>query len=442
MTQISDEERRKRVRLGPGLSIWSGRVKEEYLTDLSPWTKASKVYSEMLDDGSIGSLLDALYTPLLSSVFDAHPAGNTPDDIAAAHFLLDNVNSMVDMDWNEHVEDMLSFLPWGFAVAEKVLEKRGDGRIWLTTLVPVAQETLERWGDMDDLGRVTSFVQRDPVWGTLNEAPMTKLLHFAFRSRKRNPMGTPLLRSMYRAWYFKKNLEVIEAIGAERDTGGSPVAELPETRLLSDTEITELETALAGFRNDENSYLIVPPGVKVTPYGGGAKSYNIREIIRDYQHIIFRRFFADFLTFGTESVGSQSLAKESNAFFATALESIQFRMLSVWNRQLVPTLFHWNPQFHITSLPKLYWRPPTKENIQSLAQAIAQLVGSQTISNSPQLTNRLLDLMGVQVPGHISTTGTVTPQTAGVGPGTQDPLNRGGPIQGPSEGKLPLNGQE
>ena len=71
---------------------------------------------EMMDDSVIGALLDALYTPLLSTEFQVSPAANTPEDIAAAKFIEVCLFEMDDMEWKEHVEEALTFIPvWIFS---------------------------------------------------------------------------------------------------------------------------------------------------------------------------------------------------------------------------------------------------------------------------------------------------------------------------------------
>ncbi|MBU0598779.1 hypothetical protein KKF61_07405, partial [Patescibacteria group bacterium] len=219
------------------------------------------------------------------------------------------------------------------------------------------------------------------------------LLHFTFRSRKRNPQGSSLLEGLYRPWYFKKNLEVIEAIGAERDVGGSPVAELGEGS-FDDTHISSLKEALEGFRMDETSYLIVPHGVKVTAYGGGGKVYNIRTMIRDWQHVIRQRFFADFIAQGSEQVGTQALAREATTFLSLILRGVQLAMLEVWNHQLVPYVFRYNT-FDVRKLPIIDWKPPGTVNAQSLAQTIQSLMAAGVLTPGPEVEDHLRKVLGL-----------------------------------------------
>ena len=381
------------VLMVPGLSIWKGTVSEEYLTDLKPWKKAFKVFQEMEDDAVIGTLYESIKTPLMDARFVIEPASPEAKDVEAAEWLQANTIDNPNFDWLNHVDDMLDALAYGFAVSEIILGKTDSGLLDLVDLLPIGQETLQRWGDLDKHGRPTSFVQLVMIENRLpteREAPMDKILHFAFRPRKRNPMGRSISRALYRPWYFKKNLEVVEAIGAERDVGNVPVARLGEGFITDDDE-SKLRDALQGLRMDETAYLIVPNGVEVEPFGSGGKVYDVRGIIRDYQHVIRQRFFMDFVSMGSEGVGTQALAKEVTGFFSLALGSVQRELLAVWNRQLVPYMFKWNSMHFgdLEALPQITWNKPGKINVQSLAQSVSTLVGGEIIHWNKELEDHI-----------------------------------------------------
>lgn len=378
--EVSEATARTTV-LGTGLNIWRGTpVAEEYLAQLRPWSKAVKVYMEMQDDAIGGVLMDAIKAPLLAGDFTIVEGGTSNEDLAAAIHLERCLFEMPEMEWLDHVEDTLSMLDFGFAISDKVLDKHSDGRLYLRALIPAGQETLHSWGnELDEFGNVKEFVQQIPQQTGHNTAPMDKLLHFTLSSRKRNPQGKSLFRGIYRPWYFKKNLEVVEAIGAERDVGNMPVAELAEGISISSTDETNLQNALKAMRIDEAAYLITPGGVTIKAFGGGNKVYNVREMIRDYGHLMRQRFFADFLSQGSEGVGTQALAKEMTGFFILALRSIQRKIIAVWTRQLIPYIFRYN-RFSINTLPKINWSSPSRENLQSLSQALVQLAGAKLVT--------------------------------------------------------------
>ena len=350
----------------------------------------------------MGALLESIKTPLIASPFEIVAASESKEDQDAKAFIEKDLFEDLDIEWPAHVAESLEMLDYGFSLSEKVLEKREDGRLHIRSLIPIGQETLDHWGDVDNFGAVSSFVQKRELRGQRPlqgaEAPMDKLLHFKFKGRKRNPEGRSLLRSLYRPWYFKKNLEALEAIGAERDVGNAPVATLKEGIRYSKTQIDDLAAALEGFRMDESVYVIAPAGVTIEAYGGGNKVYDVRAMIRDWQHLIRQRFFADFLSLGSEQVGTQALAKEMTTFFGLALRSIQEIMLSVWNRQLIPWVFAWN-NWNPTSgkFPRIEWLRPEDSNLQSLAQAYQMLISAGLLEPDEAVRKRVRLQVGLPV---------------------------------------------
>ena len=209
--RLGRPQRPTQVMLGPGLSLWNGLTSEEYLTSLKPWSRAVKVYQEMQDDVVIGALFESIKTPLIASPFEVVVAEmDTEEDRIAADFLRANTIDNANFEWISHVDEMMEYIDMGFSIAEKVLEKGDDGLLYIRDLIPIGQDTLHRWGPLDEFGKVTGFIQRDKPSGKIRAADMEKLLHFTFRGRKRNPEGRGILRSLYRPWFFKKNLEALE----------------------------------------------------------------------------------------------------------------------------------------------------------------------------------------------------------------------------------------
>ncbi len=362
-----------------GLRVIAGRVQEEYLVILKNWQRAAKIYLEMLDDVTIGTMLDALKLPLLKAKFEVLPANpEIPGDILAAQWLDRTMHSMDKQTWKSHVTDALESIEWGFAIGEIILEKREDGKLWLKNIDPRGQETLERWEFDDDIAVV--FVQRHPVNQQESFVPLEKTVHFTFRGRKGNPQGKPLLRSVYRPWRFAKDLENLEGIGIERDVGGMPVFTLPVEGSVTDSDIIKLKAAGEALRMDEAMYLNLPPGVEVNAYGGGSKMYDVAAVIDRKKKEILGRVFAQFLMLGMGAVGTQALVKGSQDFFTLSLEAIQEVLLETWNLQLVPYLFSFNSFPGMTGLPKIEWLPPGREDVSALLTAISTGVGARVIS--------------------------------------------------------------
>jgi len=379
-----------------GLSIFSGLVREEYLTDLRSWQQASKVYREMADDAVIGTLLDAIRTPLLAADFDITPGGETDGDKQAAEWLWETMNQMDGQTWRSHVSDCLECLIFGFSFAEVVLEKREDGRLWLKNLDPRGQETLQRWEWAED--HPVAFIQRDPVTGRTYSIPVAKAVHVTFRGRKGNPQGNSLLRSLFRSWLKLKYMENFEAIGIERDVGGMAMVDFPDpdkwhgAQNINDLK-TIFEDAFKNLRMDQNMWLLMPPGSRATSWGSGQRSYNVREAIVAKQKEIMMRFFAQFLMLDHAGLDASGLLKGSQDFFSLALKSVQQELLEAWHLQLVPLLMQFNSFVGMTAPPLLNWNDPGKVDVVALVTAYGQGVTSNLLTPLRQDEEHIRALM-------------------------------------------------
>jgi len=369
-----------------GLKRQMGQINEEYQGNLKSWNRECKMYLEMRDNATIGTLLDAIKLPLLAADFDVVPGGDKPGDEKAARFLWDNLNGMNKQSWRSHVEDCLSALDFGWAIGEVTLKKHKDGKLWIKNIDPRGQETLHQWkygkdeDDKDDKSEddeLTAFVQSDSGMFTI---PIDKCVHIAYRGRKGNPQGKSLLRSLYRSYRFLKDLENLEGIGIERDIGGMPVAEMPENVYLQDPDLTKLDETLESLRNDECAYIRLPAGVKLTPYASSSKAYDIGLVIERKKKEILMRFFAQFLELGMSNVGTQALVEGSQDFFSVGIRSVQQCLLEAWNFQLVPLLFHYNHFAGMTQLPEITWHDPGAVDVKKFIDAYSTGVTSQLIT--------------------------------------------------------------
>jgi len=378
-----------------GLKHGAGQIQEEWRKEFRTWEKACRQFLEMKDYYVIATVLDAVKLPLLNASIATEPAeAQTPGDVAAADWLLDCMNRMHRQTWASHTEDMLSSIEFGWALGEIVLEKRQDGRLWLRNIDPRGQDTLLRWVfDTERSDEVIQMIQRDPNRNENIDIPMAKCVHATFRGRKGNPEGHSILISLHWPYRMLRDLEVFEGIGIERDVGGMPVAQLPTEGFIEEGDVDKLEEALKGLRRDENEYLIVPPGVEVTPYGSSAKQINIGEVIDRKKKEILMRMFAQFLMLGMEKVGTQALVQGSQDFFNLSLGAVQGSILEAWNQQLVPYLFAFNRFEGMTDYPQITWSEPGKLDIKAIVEALNTASQSKVFTPTDIDEDRIRDIL-------------------------------------------------
>jgi len=362
-----------------GLRRSAGYVDEEFLPQLRG-RKAVQVYREMADNEPVvGALLFAV-DRLLRNVDWRVKAGDGPDAQEAADFL---ESCMEDMShtWDDFISEVLTMLPYGWSWHEVVYKRRigpwekdprnrsrfTDGKIGIRKLPIRAQETLFRWV-FDESGGVKGMIQMAPPLYQSKALPIEKSLLFRVSTAKGNPEGRSLLRNAYRPWFYKKRIEEIEGIGAERDLAGLPVARVP-MRLLTAQPGTQDASTLAAFRKmvrtirrDDQDGLIFPreidPETKNDLYdfsllnSGGSRQFDTNGIIQRYEQRILMTVLADFILVGHESVGSYALHTDKSGLFRSAINSIAESIADVLNRYLVPRLFEVN-DWKLDDLPKI-----------------------------------------------------------------------------------------
>jgi hypothetical protein len=171
------------------------------------------------------------------------------------------------------------------------------------------------------------------------------------------PTHNSLLRGAWRAWYFKKRLQEIEAIGIERDLAGLPIGWVPVEWLSENptpdqaTNLARMKKLVTNIRRDEQEGVIMPlvyddDGSKLIDLTllatGGSRQFDTNEIILRYDRGIAGAVLADFVMLGHETTGTFSLSKDKTSLFMLALNSLLDSIASVFNRHAIPRLFQVN----------------------------------------------------------------------------------------------------
>lgn len=318
-----------------GLKHHSGFIDEEFMHRLRG-RNAIRIYREMIDNSPIvASALNAIKMLIRQVEWRIEPANESSGALAEAE---DTESALEDMShtFQDFISEALSMIWAGYAPFEIIYKiRRGpdqangsmrskfdDGKFGWRKVEIRAQETIDRWV-FDDEGGIDGMVQYS-VYGAQAKGPVfipiDKILLFRIETFKGNPEGKSLLRPAVLPYWYIKRTQEFEAIGIERNLAGLPIMEVPPELLITNAspEAVATRAAMEKFvtqvRMDERWGGLVPSEVKPdgSPsgfkfklmQGSGRKIVDTDVIVKRYRNDMLRLIGAQFLTLGTDGVGS------------------------------------------------------------------------------------------------------------------------------------------
>ena len=400
-----------------GLSRDGGVVRDEYLRELQG-DRWLSVVREMGNDPIVGAILFAVEMLLRRVPVNVQPADQSSAAQEQAQFVEECIGDM-STDWADTLAEILTMLPYGWAYMEIVYKQRGgdvdapeqrskysDGRIAWRKWSIRGQETRERW-EFDDTGGVQGMWQRTDTSSVL--IPIEKALLFRTTQRKSNPEGRSVLRSAYRPWYFKRNIENIEGIGIERDLAGLPVAKVPPGVLAAETDAERAQLAaikeiVTNIRRDEQEGVIWPlvrddNGNELYTLEllstGGERQFDTGAIIQRYEQRIAMSVLADFILLGHEAVGSYALSATKASMFKSALQAWLTSIAGVINAHAIPRLLRLNGM-DVTLAPQFTFGAVGDVDIETVIAFVKDMgAAGMSFFPSPELENKLRGDVGL-----------------------------------------------
>lgn len=385
-------------------------------------------YRDMAEnDPVIGAIIFAIERVILQVDWrvDPHtdPTGETPNnnDQLAADFVQECMDDM-SHSWHELMIAITSFLVYGWSYFEIVYKQRkgpdqkdpskrskfNDNKVGWRKIVMRAQDSLWQW-QFDESGGIKAMVQRDPTTGRLNVIPIEKSLLFRTTSARGNPEGRSVLRSAFKAWYYKRRIEEFEAVGVERDLAGLPVGYVPAEWLAADatpaekSSLNAMERIVRGVKRNETEGIVLPMmfdenGKQLIDFkllnSGGSRQFNTDQIISRYNQQIAMTCLADFIMLGHEAVGSFALGASKVDLFMAAVESWIRLIAEVFNSHAIPRLMALNG-FDTAHCPTLTYGQVTQVDLVELGAFLTNLTQSQLLTPDNNLEDYLRELAGM-----------------------------------------------
>lgn len=343
------QERRGPVVGRPGLKHWAGYIQEEFLTELRG-QRGYKAFDEMrLNEPAVSALLTAIESIICSVAWEVLPEDDTSGaDLAAAGFV-ERAWRHMDRTRDEILSDVCTMFPFGWALIE-VTYKFQEGKVWWGSMDLRGQDSLQQWEFDGD--KPVAMVQMPPPTYETIRVPLEKCLLFRTRAEKDNPEGRSILRAAYKPWYYKKVLEEIEAIGAERDLVGVPVLKMPFG--ATQDEYNEGQQLVERLKNDEQAGVVLPaigpePHQQydlrlLTGQGSSTKVPYTNQLIQRYAAEIGLSMLASFVNLGGSASKSQQTyeLKDTRDLFQIAVKNWLGKIADVFNRVAIPRLLAMN----------------------------------------------------------------------------------------------------
>ena len=309
----------------------------------------------------------------------------------------------MSVPWSTVITEACSMFTYGYAPMEIIWKRRGgpesadptrrsaykDGKIGIRSIALRAQPTILRWEIDPEDGSILGVWQQ-PYSGPMIFIPIQKMLLFRTTEERNNPEGRSILRNGYRAYYFKKRIEEIEAIGIERDMAGLPVAMVPSRYCRKDADpfdkaiLAQWQTLVTTIRRGQREGVVMPSDrddkgnllfdLKLLN-SGGSRTFDTTKVIDRYNRAIATSVLADFIFLGQQAVGSFALSSDKTALFATAVGAFTKAIEDVFNRHLLPRLWVLNgmdPEL----MPSISCGDLEKANLGELAQFLTAMTGA------------------------------------------------------------------
>lgn len=403
-----------------GLKRWGGHVDEEFLKELRG-LRAIKVYREMRDnDDIIGAVMFAFEYLAKQIEWRIDPGGDDVEADERAEFVRTCLFEDMSQSWQDTLSEILTFLTYGWAWMEVVWKIRGgdvsdptkqskfnDGRIGWRKWALRSQDSLYEWS-FDDAGGIQAMQQQAPPNYDLRVIPIAKSLLFRASTQKNNPEGRAILRNAYRPWYFKKNIQVVEGIGIERDLAGYPTLKIARECPIdiwnsNDTGAATLKASLEkivrSIRRDEQEGAVLPWWCELKLLSTeGRRQFDTSAIINRYDQRIAMTMLADFILLGHEAVGSKALSVSKIDLFCAAMGGFLDAIAAVVNKHAIPKLLRLNGMT-IDDQPMLVHGKVERVDLGLLGEFLSKLsAAGAAIFPNADAERHLLTIAGVPVP--------------------------------------------
>ncbi|QUY60888.1 phage portal protein family protein [Gulosibacter molinativorax] len=341
---------------GSGVSGWGALAAETHETnpDLQ-WPNSIDVFDRMRrEDTQVKSVLRAVTLPIMRTEWVIDGTGCRPEVVE--HVARDlglkvkgeafqaPVRSKGRFSFQEFLRLALLELVYGHSFFEQVYDQ-SDGETHLRKLAWRPPRTIADIETAPDGGLVA--IKQFGANGKDDVViPVDRLVVFTNEREGANWLGESLLRSAYKMWVLKDRVLRIQALTAERNGLGMPVAtsapppedaSFDELKAWMDEQIAANLELVKNARAGESAGASIANGAKFEFVGVSGDLPDTDKPIRYYDEQIARGVLAHFLNLGTET-GSWALGSTFANFFTDSLNAVAQHIAEVTNQHVIEDL--------------------------------------------------------------------------------------------------------
>lgn len=393
-----------------GTTIINGFIEEDYRSDLQG-REGCTTYEQMRkSDAQVFATLLACELPIRSTKWFIQPGTNAEGEIddtckEIADFVQYNLFEALENTFDDLLREILTMLPFGFSVFEKIYGLDQNGQVVLKKLGYRKQSTIYKW--QTDSGH-PGIVQLVP--GNTDDAteaseknsnisiPIEKLVIFSFRKEGKNYEGASILRSAYKHWYIKDKLYKFDAVRHERQSVGIPIIYLPKSASAADK--LEAQRIVRNVRSTEQTGIVMP-GPKDDGWlfefadTKGSSGTDLFESIKHHNREISKNVLAQFLELGDTASGSRALSESQGDLFLLSLGAIAKQIADTFNKDLIQELVNLNYDVGESSYPLLKFEKLGAVDYTALVGNIVSLTSGGLLETDEELEDYIRESLGL-----------------------------------------------
>jgi hypothetical protein len=340
-----------------GLIPWSAFTDVTETVPELTWPNSINTYTAMRTDAQIASLLLAFTLPIRRYRWYIDPNG-TRDEVAED--VANDFNLPIEgqdqkpatrrrdrFSHDRHLFHALLMLTWGSMYFEQVYRfDEASKRFRLRKLAPrmpgsISEIQVARDGGLEYIRQYPSgqsgITARTSLISLQSpQIPVDRLVAYVNDQEAGNWYGISYLRSLFRHWVRKDRLLRVDAINAERNGAGVPLAYAPPN--ATKDQITALSNLARSYRAGESAGGALPNGAELRFRGVEGTLPDVLASLRYDDEQMAARFCAQFSKLGTTQTGSYALGQTLVDFFALAQEAVAKQYAETTNEHVIEDL--------------------------------------------------------------------------------------------------------